>query len=73
MEVFVKNFSGIAVPRNLKLDTNVWNDFLYCGKENQPSCLSFPLFAHFSFSPVKFSVTSFSAPMRTSLQILYTP
>ena len=35
-----------------------------CKRESASSCLPFPLFVLFSFSPVKISVTDFSAPMR---------
>ena len=42
-------------------------------RESTSSCLSFPLIVQFSFSPIKSFVTDFSAPMRASLLILYTP
>ena len=65
-EICVKDFSGTTASRILKFGTNVGYDLLYCVRENQPPwCLPFPLFVHFSFSPVKFSITDFSASMRT--------
>ena len=30
MEIFVKDFSGTALPRNLKFGTNIRYDKLYC-------------------------------------------
>ena len=35
-----------------------------CKRESASSCLSFPLFIIYSFSPVKFFVTDFSSPKR---------
>ena len=35
-----------------------------CKRESACSCLSFPLFVHFSFYPSKFSATNFSSFMR---------
>ena len=61
---FIKNFSGTAAPRILKFGTNVGYDFLYCVKENQPTSAYHSLFVLFSFSPIRFSVTDFLAPMR---------
>ena len=47
----------------LKFGTNVGYNLLYCVKENQPSPAYhldlFPLIIHFSFSPIKISVTDF--------------
>ena len=63
-EIFVKDFSGTNVSRIFKLSTNVGYDFLYCVRESASSILSFPLFVCFSFSPIKISVTDFSAPVR---------
>ena len=51
----------------LTFGTNVEYDLLYCVKENQPQVAYHSLFCHFSASPVKFSVTDFSAPMIDSL------
>ena len=49
--------------------TNVGYDLLYCVKENQPHAAYHSLYlSHFSFSPIKFSVTY----ERLSLQILCT-
>ena len=73
-EICVKDFSGTTAPRILKFGTNVGYDLLlYCVKESACCCLSFPLFVHFSFSPINLFVTEFSAPITASLQILYTP
>ena len=36
-------------------------------KKNPKYCLSVPLFIHFSFSPLKFSVTDFIAPIGASV------
>ena len=75
-EICAKNFSGTNEPRILKFVTNVGYDLLYCVRENQPPAAEpFPLFVHFSFSQVTFSVTDFSATMyeSQSLQISYTP
>ena len=35
-----------------------------CKRESASSCLSFPLFVHFSVSPIKISVIEILAPMR---------
>ena len=35
-----------------------------CKKESATYCLSVPLFVHFSFSPIKISVTDFSASIK---------
>ena len=37
-----------------------------CKRESASCCLPFPLFVHFSFSPIKFSATDFSASMSQS-------
>ena len=36
---------------------------MLCKRESACCCLSFPLFVHFSFSPIKHFVTEFSAPI----------
>ena len=36
MEIFVKDFSGTALPRILKFGTNIRYDRLYCVLKNQP-------------------------------------
>ena len=61
---FAKDFSGTTAPRILKFGTNVGFDLLYCVRQNQPPTLTIPFFVLFSFSPIKISVTDFSAPMR---------
>ena len=38
-----------------------------CKRDPASSCLSFPLFVHFSFSPIKISVTDFFASMRATV------
>ena len=63
-EICVKDFSRTTVPRLLKFDTSIGNHVVLCEKESAFSCLSFPLFVHFSFSLFKIAVTDFSAPMR---------
>ena len=40
--ICVKDFSGTAVPRILKIVTNVGYDLLYCEKENQHAALIIP-------------------------------
>ena len=43
-----------------------------CKRESASCCLPFPLFVHFSFSPIKFSATDFSASMSQSSNLLCT-
>ena len=69
-EICVKHFSGTTLPRILKFWVRL---LVLCERESASLCSSFPFFVHSSFSPIKFSVTDFSAPMRASLQILYAP
>ena len=40
---------------------------MLCKSELASACLSFPLFVHFSFSPIKISVTDFSASVRAKV------
>ena len=61
-EICVKDFSGFTAPKILKFGTNVGYDML-CKRESACCCLSFRLFVHFSFSPIKLFVTEFSAPI----------
>ena len=61
---FIKHFSGTTESRILKFGTNVGYKLLYWLRENQPS---FPLFVHFSFSPIKVFVTDFWASMRAKV------
>ena len=65
MENFsVKDLSAITWVRILKFGTKLDNDELYCvTKKTATYCLSVSLFFHFSFSPIKISVTDFSAPI----------
>ena len=73
-EIGVKDFSGTTTPWILKFGTNVGYDLLHFVRENQPpDVYHFLFFIHFSFSPIKFSITDFSASVRASLQISYTP
>ena len=52
----------------LKFGTKLDSDELYCvTKKTATFCLSVLLFVHFSFSPVKISVTHFSAPIEASV------
>ena len=54
--------------RILKFSIKLDSDELYCGtKITATYCLSVPLFVHFSFSPMKISVTDFSAPVGASV------
>ena len=57
---FVKDFSGTAVPRILKFGTNIGYDKLVALyiKESAIYGLSVPLFVHFSFFPINFSILS---------------
>ena len=71
IEICVKDSSGTAAPRILKFGTNVEYDLVLYKRELASSCLSFPLFVHFSFAPVKVLVTDFSGSMRASFQIFY--
>ena len=68
---FVKDFSGTTEPRILKIGTNVGYNLLYCVRENQPPPAYHSLFVHFSFSPIKISVTYFSASMRAKVFKFY--
>ena len=47
--------------------TKLDSDELYCVTKTATYCLSVPLFVHFSFSPMKLSVTDFSAPIGASV------
>ena len=70
---FVKDFSGTTVAMFLKFGINVGYDLLYCVKENQFRLAYHSLYLSiFSFSPIKFSVTGFSAPMRAKVSKFYT-
>ena len=64
----VKDFSATTWVRILKFITKLASDLLYhVTKKTATYCLSVPLFVHFSFSPMKISVTDFSAPIRASV------
>ena len=68
IKFFVKDFSATTATRILKFGTNVEYDFVVlCKRESACTCLSFPLFVHFSFSPIKFFVTVDLAPMRARI------
>ena len=73
-EICVEDFSATTASRILAFGTNVGYDLLYCVKENQPPADYHSIYLSiFSLSPVNFSVTDFSAPMKDSLQILCIP
>ena len=61
-KICVKDFSGTTASRILTFGTNVGYN-LYFVRESACCCLSFPLFVHFSFSPIKHFFTEFSAPI----------
>ena len=63
-EICVKDFSGTTAPRILKFGTNVAYDLLHCVRDNQPPDAYHFLYLSIFLSPVKFSVTDFSASMR---------
>ena len=71
MEISVKHFSGTARHRMMKFGTNIGYDVVLCKKESAISCLSVPLFVHFSFSLIETSVTDFSAPIYVSFFKVY--
>ena len=65
---FIKDFSGTTEPRILKLDTNVGYDLLYCVRENHPPPAYHSLYLSiFLFSPIKISLTDFTASMRAKV------
>ena len=67
MDIFsVKDFSATTRLRILKFGTKLDSDKLYCVTKTATYCLSVPLFVHFSFFPMKISVTDFSAPVGAS-------
>ena len=51
----------------LKFGTKLDSDELYCVTKTATYYLSLLLFFHFSFSPMKISVTDFSAPIGASV------
>ena len=61
---FLSNYSTWL--RILKLGTKLDSDEFYCVTKTVRYCLSFSLFIHFSFSPMKISVTDFSVPIVAS-------
>ena len=63
----VKDFSGTTEPRVLKFGINVGYNLFYRVRESTSSCLSFFLFVHFSFSPIKISVSDFTASMKAKV------
>ena len=58
-EICVKDYSGTAAPRILKFGADLVWLLVLCKKESAFSCLSFPLFVHFSFSQIKFFVMKY--------------
>ena len=64
MNIFsVKDFLATTWLRILKFCTKLDSDELYCATKAATYCLSVPLCVHFSFSPMKISVTDFPAPI----------
>ena len=63
----VKDFSATTRVRILKFGTKLDSDELYCVTKTATYCSSVPLFVHFSFSPMKISVTDSSAPFGASV------
>ena len=72
MDIFsVKDFVATTRVRILKLSTKLDSDELYSVTKTATYCLSVPLFVHFSFTPMKMSVTDFSVPIGASVFKLY--
>ena len=68
MELFsVKDFSATTLVRILKFGTKLDSDELNCVTKTATYYLSIPLLIHFSFSPMKISVTDFSVPIGASV------
>ena len=68
---FRKDFTGTTEPRILKFGTNVGYNLLYCVRENQPPPAHHSLYLSiFAFSPIKNSVTDFSASVRAKVYTL---
>ena len=57
--LFRKHFSGTTYGFEIR-----YKCWVLYERKLASSCLSFPLLVNFSFSPIKFYVTDFSAPMR---------
>ena len=53
MEIFVKDFSGIALPSILKFGTNIRYDKVYCVLKIQPHIAYQSLYFNFSYFPIK--------------------
>ena len=51
----------------LKFGTKLDSDELYCATKTAAYCFSVALFVHFSFSPMKISVTDFSTHIGVSV------
>ena len=66
-EICVKDFSGTTAPRILKFGTNVGYNFLYCVRQNQPPPAYHSHYLSIFLSPIKISVTDFSASMRAKV------
>ena len=60
---FVKDFTATTWVRNLKFETKLYSDELYCVAKTATCCFSVPLFVHFSFYLMEISFTDFSAPI----------
>ena len=63
----VKDFSATTLVRILKFGTKLDSDELYCVTKEQPHIAYQSLYLFFSFSPMKISVTDFSAPIGASV------
>ena len=58
--VYTLRVAKYIVRKKIKMTSLV----VLCKRESASCCLSFPLFVHFSLSPIRFSVTDSSAPIR---------
>ena len=68
MDIFsVKVVSATTRVRILNFYKKLDSDELYCVTKTATYCISVPLFVHFSFSPMKISVTDFLAPLGASV------
>ena len=68
---FVKDFSGTTAPSILKFCTNTKYDFLYRVRENQHSHVYLFCYSFFSFAPIFFFLTDFSALMGATVFKFY--
>ena len=73
IKFFAKDFAWTTAPRILKFCTNIGYDFLYHVRENEHPYAYHSFICPFFFFSNKIFVTDFSALIRASLHILYTP